>query len=174
MGERKRARSTRKEAIPIDILHLLDRLEDAIRSGWHMPGTSRCMVDENELQEIIDSVRDSIPTEVRQAQEITRTRDEILSDAKAEAERQIAQAQQQAHEMVQEQGLYKTAEKEARRIIEEANQQASETRARADEYALNSLLQLEVQLNNTLHTVRNGISSLRGELPPPPSERAPS
>jgi vacuolar-type H+-ATPase subunit H len=154
-------------------LHLLDRLEDAIRSGWHMPGTSRCMVDENELQEIIDSVRESIPTEVRQAQEITRTRDEILGDAKTEAERLIAQAQQQAYEMVQEQGLYKTAEKEARRIIEEANQQAGETRARADEYALNSLMQLETQLNNTLHTVRNGITSLRGELPPP-AERAPS
>lgn len=123
------------------------------------------MVDENELQEIIDSVRESIPAEVRQAQEVTRNRDEILSEAKAEAERQIAQAQQQAYEMVQEQGLYKTAEKEARRIIEEANQQANETRARADEYALHSLLQLETQLNNTLTTVRNGISSLRGDLP---------
>jgi vacuolar-type H+-ATPase subunit H len=155
-------------------LHLLDRLEDAIRSGWHMPGTSRCMVDENELQEIIDSVRESIPAEVRQAQEVTRNRDEILGDAKAEAERLIAQAQQQAYDMVQEQGLYKTAEKEARRIIEEANQQASETRARADEYALNSLLQLETQLNNTLTTVRNGITSLRGEIPSSPAEHAPS
>ncbi|HWE64034.1 MAG TPA: hypothetical protein VHB98_20150 [Chloroflexota bacterium] len=123
------------------------------------------MVDENEIQEIIESVRESIPAEVRQAQEVTRDRDEILSEAKADAERLIAQAQQQAYEMVHEQGLYKTAEKEARRIIEEANQQASETRARADEYALNSLLQLDTQLNTTLNTVRNGISSLRGELP---------
>jgi cell division septum initiation protein DivIVA len=151
-------------------LHLLDRLEDAIRSGWHMPGTSRCMVDENELQEIIESVRESIPGEMRQAQEVARDREEILSEAKADAERLIAQAQQQAHEMVQEQGLFKTAEKEARRIIEEANQQANETRARADEYALNSLMQLETQLNNTLNTVRNGIVSLRGESPP--SERS--
>jgi vacuolar-type H+-ATPase subunit H len=146
-------------------LHLLDRLEDAIRSGWHMPGTSRCMVDENELQEIIESVRESIPVEVRQAQEVTRNREEILGEARAEVERLIAQAQARAFEMMQEQALYKTAEKEARRIIEEANQQANEVRARADEYALNSLLQLETQLNMTLNTVRNGVSSLRGDLP---------
>lgn len=123
------------------------------------------MVDENELQEIIESVRDSIPAEVRQAQEVTRNREEILGEARAEVERLIAQAQARAFEMMQEQALYKTAEKEARRIIEEANQQANEVRARADEYALNSLLQLETQLNMTLNTVRNGVSSLRGDLP---------
>src|SRR5690348_15328911 len=101
-----------KEAGPIDILHLLDRLEDAIRSGWHMPGTSRCMVDETELQEIIESIRENIPVQMRQAQEVTRERDEILNSSKAEAERAIATAQAQALEMVQEQGLYKTAERE--------------------------------------------------------------
>lgn len=160
------ARTRRKEASPIDILHLLDRLEDAVRSGWHVPGTSRCWVDENELQEIIESIRESIPREVQQAQEVTRERDEILGEAKTEAERLIAQAQQQAYDMVQEQDLYKTAVKEARRILEEANQQAGETRARADEYALNSLRQLEAQLSLTLTTVRNGITSLHGELSP--------
>lgn len=131
-----------------------------------MPGTSRCMVDETELQEIIESVRENIPVQMRQAQEVTRERDEILSSAKAEAERAIASAQAQALELVQEQGLYKTAEREARRIIEEANQQAGEIRTRADEYALQSLMALETQLTNTLHTVRNGISALRPEAVP--------
>jgi vacuolar-type H+-ATPase subunit H len=135
-----------------------------------MPGTSRCMVDETELQEIIESVRESIPGEISQAREVLRDHEKILGESKAEAERLIAQAQQQAFEMVQEQGLYKTAEKEARRIIEEANLQANETRARADEYALNSLLALEVQLTTTLNTVRNGVRSLRGE--PPSVEQA--
>jgi len=119
------------------------------------------MVDENELQEIIDSIRENIPEEVRQAQGITRERDTILGEAKTESEKLIAQAQQQAHEMVQEQGLYKTAEREARRIIDEANQQANEIRVRADEYALNSLIKLESQLTSTLTTVRNGIDALR-------------
>ena len=131
-----------------------------------MPGTSRCMVDENELQEIIESVRENIPEQMREAQDVMRERDEILGEAKAEAERVIAQAQSQALELVQDQGLYKTAEREARRIIEEANEQAGETRARADEYALHSLMGLEAQLVNTISTVRNGISSLRSETVP--------
>jgi vacuolar-type H+-ATPase subunit H len=121
------------------------------------------MVDETEMQDIIESIRENIPEQMRQAEEVTRDRDEILNDSKAEAERLIATAQAQALEMVQEQGLYKTAEREARRIIEEANQQASETRARADEYAVNSLEQLERELVQTLATVRNGITSLRAD-----------
>ncbi|MDB5057827.1 MAG: hypothetical protein JWO59_1299 [Chloroflexi bacterium] len=128
-----------------------------------MPGTSRCMVDETEMQDIVESIRENIPGQMREAEEVTRDRDEILNESKAEAERLIAVAQAQALELVQEQGLYKTAEREARRIIEEANQQASETRARADEYAVASLESLERQLVNTLNTVRNGISSLRAD-----------
>jgi vacuolar-type H+-ATPase subunit H len=102
---------------------------------------------------------------MREAQAVLEERDAMLSDAKAEAERTIGLAQTHALEMVQEQGLYKTAEREARRIIEEANQQARETRARADEYAMHSLLALETQLANTLHTVQNGIAALRDTAP---------
>src|SRR5262245_18590775 len=96
----------RKEAGPIDVLQRLERVEDAIRSGWPMPGTSRGMVDEKVLQEIIESIRENIPEQMGQAQEVTREREEILSVAKVEAERTIASAQAQALEMVQEQGLY--------------------------------------------------------------------
>ena len=131
-----------------------------------MPGTSRCMVDENEIQEIVESIRENIPEQMREAQKVLRDRDDLLGDSKAESERLIAQAQAQALEMVQEQGLYRTAEREARRLLEDANQEALEIRARADEYALNSLVGLETQLTNTLHTVRNGISSLRAEAAP--------
>jgi cell division septum initiation protein DivIVA len=149
-------------------LHLLDRLEEAVRSGWRMPGTSRCMVDENEIHEIIDSIRDNVPAQLREAQAVLNERDSTLSEAKAEAERTIATAQAHALELAQEQGLYKTAEREARRIIEEANQQAIEVRARADEYAMHSLVSLETQLANTLHTVQNGIKALREAVPPAP------
>jgi vacuolar-type H+-ATPase subunit H len=147
-------------------LHLLDRLEDAVRSGWRMPGTARCMVDENEIQEIIESIRENVPTQMREATAVLEERDTMLSEAKAEAERTIAAAQAHAFELVQEQGLYKTAEREARRIIDEANRQAMETRARADEYALQSLVSLETQLANTLHTVQNGIAALRQTVTP--------
>jgi cell division septum initiation protein DivIVA len=138
-------------------------MEETIRSGWHMPGTSRCMVDEAELQDILESIRENIPEQIRQADKVMQEHDQLLSQAKAEAERAIAAAQSQALELVQEQALFKTAEREARRIIEEANQQAQEIRARADEYAVGSLEALERQMVNTLGTVRNGISSLRDQ-----------
>jgi len=131
-----------------------------------MPGTSRCMVDENEIQEIIESIRENIPEQMRESRKVLQDRDTMLSESKAESERLIAQAQAQALDMVQEQALYRTAEREARRLLDDANQEARDIRARADEYALNSLVGLETQLTNTLHTVRNGIDALRGEGAP--------
>ncbi len=125
---------------------------------------SRCAIDENEVQEIIESIRESIPEQVREADEVKRGREGIIAEGKAEAERIIADAQAQALELVHEQVLYKTAEREARRIIEEANQQAHDTRTRADEYVVGTLEALEQQLLTTLGTVRNGITALRAEV----------
>lgn len=124
------------------------------------------MVDENEIQEIIESIRENIPEQIREAQSVLQDRDTMLGESKAESERLIAQAQAQALELVQEQGLYRTAEREARRLLEDAQREAGDIRARADEYALNSLVGLETQLSHTLHTVRNGIDALRAEAAP--------
>jgi vacuolar-type H+-ATPase subunit H len=87
-------------------------------------------------------------------------RESLLDQAHAEAERLVDDAQREATELVRQEGVYKTAERQARAMLDQANARAEEIYARADEYAVESLRSLEARLTQTLATVQNGIAAL--------------
>lgn len=150
----------------IDVLHLLDRLEEAISTGWKIPFTSRVAVNEQDLVELSDSIRSSVPEELRRAQQVLHERDALLAEAEAAAQRLIETAQHQADQLLSEQGLRQYAERQADLIIDQATKRAQAVQSEADAYALGSLHELEKQLAHTLATVRNGIEALRASSPP--------
>ena len=51
----------------MDILHLVDRLETLVTEGFHIPFTSNVIVHEDEILDIIDQMRVSVPEEVKLA-----------------------------------------------------------------------------------------------------------
>ncbi len=155
----------RKEATAIDILQLLDDLEEVIGAGWPVPGVGRAMVDVDRASELVESIREHLPQEMESARALMAERDSVLDQAHAEGQRIVDDAQRDAAELVNQEGIYKTAERHARSMIEQANARADEIRARADEYAVESLRALEARLTQTLSTVQNGIASLQSRAP---------
>ena len=158
----------RKEVVPIDTLQLLDELEEVIGAGWPVPGVGRAMVDVDRAMEMIESIRASLPQEIQEARQIVAERESLLDQAHAEAERLVDEAQREAAELVRQEGVYKTAERQARAMLDQASARAAEERARADEYAIESLRSLEAHLRSleerltqTLDTVHNGIATLQ-------------
>ena len=145
----------------IDILQLLDILEDTITGGWPVPGMKRAMVDVDKATELIESIRAHLPAEIESAREIAAERERLIEEANAEAEHTLENGRRQAAEMVQQEGLYKTAERQARALLEQSTAQANRVRAEADEYAVESLRSLEIRLEQTLSTVQNGIATLQ-------------
>ena len=57
----------------MDIQHLVDRLEDLIDEGRHMPFSKFTMIDEERALELIDQMRISIPEEIEKAHHFFRT-----------------------------------------------------------------------------------------------------
>jgi F0F1-type ATP synthase membrane subunit b/b' len=144
---------------------LLDDLEEVIGAGWPVPGVGRAMVDVDRATELIESIREHLPQEMDSARSVMAERDSVLEQAHGEAQRIVDEAQREAAELVNQEGIYKTAERHARSMIEQANARADEIRARADEYAVESLRALEARLTQTLSTVQNGIASLQARAP---------
>ncbi len=151
----------------IDILQLLETLEDTLNSGWPVPGVGRAMVDIDKATELLDQIRERLPEDLTTARQIAGQRDELLEQALAEAQRIREEAEADAAELVRQEGIYKTAERQAQAIIDQARARAEEIRARADEYAIDSLRALESRLSQTLATVQNGIASLQSRAPDP-------
>jgi len=156
----------------MDILHLVDRLEEVFNAGGHIPLTRNLIVDEDRVLDLIDQMRVSIPEEVKKAQQVLAQRDRILAQAHEEAERTIQLAKEKSNQLVERDAMVESAKTRATQIAEEARQKAEEIRSGADEYVLEVLTNLELEMIKSLGQVQNGISKLKGTpaaQPPAPT-----
>lgn len=145
----------------MDIQHLVDRLEDLIDEGKHIPFSKFTMIDEERALELIDQMRISIPEEIEKATRILAQRDRVLAQANEEAARLLQQARAKGEELLLEDVNVQAAQNAAANIIEQAHQEVARIKAEADQYVLAVLSKLEQSLQGNLNTVRNGINAVR-------------
>jgi hypothetical protein len=145
----------------MDIQHLVDRLEDLIDEGRHLPMTKMTMIDEERALEIIDQMRISVPEEVDKANRVINQRDRLLAQANEEAARVVDLAREKSEALIQRDAVAQAAQNRAANIIEQARQDAEAIRTEADNYVLEVLTELEGHLIKTLTVVRNGINKIQ-------------
>src|SRR5919205_804185 len=71
----------------MDVLVLIDKLDDTVHNAKPVPLTDQVRVDKEEIYDILDQMRATIPEEIKQARWIVKERQEMLAEAKREAER---------------------------------------------------------------------------------------
>ena len=125
----------------MDVLVLIDKLDDLIHNAKRvmMPGTDQVRVDKEEIYDILDQMRATIPEEIKQARWIVKERQEMLAEAKREAERA------------------------ADEIVEDARTREREIRLGAEDYADEILNTLEVNLSKFIAAVQRGRERLQGK-----------
>ncbi|MCA9909466.1 MAG: hypothetical protein KC519_12505, partial [Anaerolineae bacterium] len=141
----------------MDIQHLIDRLEDLIDEGRHMPFSKFTMIDEERALEIIDQMRISIPEEIEKATRVLAQRDRILAQANEEAARVVQQARDRGEQLIDREAMVQAAQSRAANIVEQARQEAEGITTDADQYVLDNLGTLEQRLAKLLSEVRAGI-----------------
>lgn len=147
----------------MDILHLVDRLEELFNEGRPIWFTHHVAVDEDRMLDLIDQMRVSIPEEIKKAQQIITQRERDLAQAREEANRIKELAREEAGHLVLSDSVTLNAQAEAKRIIAQAHMDAAAARQEADEYILQSLTNLEMELDRILNQVRNGIHTVQEE-----------
>ena len=148
----------------MDILQLIDRLEELFNESKTVPLTRNVMVDEDRMLDIIDQMRIAIPEEVKKAQQLLGQRDRLLAQAQEEANRTLELSRQKADQMVTKDMVTQEASRRADQILAQARNEAEDIRADADDYAMNSLTQLQDELERISNQVSNGIRMLKDEL----------
>jgi cell division septum initiation protein DivIVA len=148
----------------MDILHLVDRLEEVLNQSRSFWFTSQVVVDEDRVLDLIDQMRVAIPDEVKKAQQLLAQRDRILAQAQEEANRTLAIAREKSEQLVERDAIVQAAQARSEQILVQARAQAETTRRDADEYVLDTLMRLEMELDRSLTQARNGIRTLQAEL----------
>jgi cell division septum initiation protein DivIVA len=144
----------------VDILYLLDQLEEVLGAGSHLPLTSRTLVDEQEILDILDQIRVSIPDEIKAARRVTQERDQLLADAQAEADRLVREGDQRVAARLSEHHLVRDAEARAAEIEDRALEEAERMRRETDAYAHRVLEKLREQVASVSQTVERGLQEL--------------
>lgn len=139
---------------------LLEQLEELVEKAPELPLTGRVLIDADQLLDLIDQIRTSVPEEVRRAEAVSVEKDRVIAEGQQKAERIVAQAEEYAAKLIRESEIHRQAEQEARRIVEEASQRAKEITRGADEYADQVLRNLQEALEKTLSVVTKGREQL--------------
>ncbi len=143
----------------IDILYLVGRLENLISTSRRVPLTNQILIKEADILTIIDQMQVSIPNEIKQARAIIHDKERILTQAQAEANKLLAQAQEKAEVAVHREGLLRLADEKAEQIKAEADAYVAETlRALRDH-----LTSIEMDIDRSILSIEKGLASL--ELP---------
>jgi F0F1-type ATP synthase membrane subunit b/b' len=140
----------------MDVLVLIDKLDDLVHNARTVPLTDQVRIDREEIYDILDQMRATIPEEIKQARWIVKERQEMLAEAKRECDRMLGEAREQAVREASQTEIVKLAERQAQEIIEDARREAREVRLETEDWADNMLSTLEVNFEKFLTAVRRG------------------
>ena len=132
----------------MDVLVLIDKLDDLVHNAKQVPLTDQVRVDKEEIYDILDQMRATIPEEIKQARWI------------------VKEARERQERLVSEEEVTKQAERAAEDIIEDARGREREIRLGAEDYADEILNTLEVNLSKFIAAVQRGRDRLAGKDEP--------
>jgi len=154
----------------MDVLVLIDKLDDLVHNARPVPLTDQVRVDREEIYDLLDQMRATIPEEIKQARWIVKERQEMLAEAKRESERIVREAREQQARLVSDEEVTKQAERAADEIVEDARSREREIRLGAEDYADEILNTLEINLQKFLSAVQRGRDRLAGREEDLPEE----
>jgi len=147
----------------MDILQLIDRLEELFNEAKAVPFTHNVIVDEDRMLELIDQMRIAIPEEVKKAQQVVAQRDRVMAQAQEEANRTLNLAREKADQLAQKDVIVQEAQRRAEQIINQARAEADASRGDADNYVIETLMQLQDQIAKLSNQVSNGVRVVQEE-----------
>ena len=152
----------------MEITNLIDQLENLISSGTGVPATGRIFLEKERLANLIQALKDAVPVDIQEAQDLLKMRENLINQALQEGRRIKSVAEEEAKTRLAENTILKEAEAMSQEILEKTKGQAqdiladTETQAinqreEADLYSKGTLEKLEEELYTMINTVRHGI-----------------
>lgn len=140
----------------------VDDIIAVVESARAMPMSASCVVNRAELVALLQGLREELPAELAQAQSVMADHEQVVADARGEADRIIQGAHAERGSLISDTEVVRRAQAEADRILAEAREEVGLKRQEADDYVDSKLANFEVVLTKTLGAVGRGRDKLRG------------
>jgi cell division septum initiation protein DivIVA len=140
----------------VDVLALLDELEDVFSSAKGVPLSDQLRVAPDEVNALLDGIRASLPGAVKEARQVVKQRETIISETNRDCQRLLDAAREDAVQEASPGALVRIAERHADKIVASARRSAHEQQLEFDEWAEAILVSLDRNFERLLVAARRG------------------
>ena len=146
----------------MNVNELLDTIEDMLEESASVPlSGGKRLVDVDKIRDYLDEVRENLPGELRQSQQIVNDRAQIVDTANAQAQAIVKKAEERARILVSDAEIVKAAQQRASEITSAAQTEARTLRQTVTDYCENMLKTTEDTMLENAAQVKNIRTSLR-------------
>ena len=135
---------------------IIGALYDMVQDARSMPlSADKCILERDKVLDMLDEIIALLPGELKQARTIVESRNELVSQARREADGVIREAQEKASQLVTKEAIYVEAKKRSEELVSQTQNRINQLRKAANEYMDESLRQTEEVISNALNEVRD-------------------
>ncbi len=135
---------------------IITTLYDMIQDAKSLPlGADKCILERDRALDLLDEIIAQLPAELKQSRTIVESRNELIGQARREAEVIIRQAQEKASRMVQEESIYQEAKRQCQEMVLQTQARLAELRQASNVYMDDALQRTEEAMAQALAEVRD-------------------
>ena len=139
-----------------NIEQIISALYDMVQDARGLPlGADKCIVERDKVLDMLDEIIAQMPAELKQARTIVESRNELIGQARREAETVIRQAQEKAAELVAEEAIYKEAKRQCQEMVVQTQSRMADLRKASNDYMDDALRRTEEAIAMSLEDVKN-------------------
>ena len=135
---------------------IISALYDMIQDARALPlGADKCILERDKVLDMLDEIIAQLPSELKQSRTIVDSRNELIGQARREAELIVRQAQQKANELVAQEAIYQEAKRQCQEMVAKTQAKIADLRKLSNEYMDDALRRTEEAISQSLSEVRD-------------------
>ncbi len=134
---------------------IITALYDMVQDARSVPLSSdKCMLERDKVLDMLDEVIAQLPAELKQSRTIVESRNELVAQARREAEIIIKKAQEDAEKLVAQEAIYEEAKRRSAEHVAATQTQIAGLRKVSNEYMDDALRRTEEAIAQSLNDVK--------------------
>ena len=134
---------------------LITSLYDMIQDARALPlAADKCILERDKTLDLLDEIIAQLPSELKQSRTIVDSRNELIGQARREAENIIHRAREEAEMLVSQQAIYQEAKRQCAELVEQTMAQINQLQKASNEYMEDALRRTEETLSVSLAEVQ--------------------
>ena len=135
---------------------IITTLYDTIQDAKSLPlASDKCIMERDKLLDMLDEIIAQLPAELKQSRTIVESRNELIGQARREAESIIRQAQEKANQLVAQESVYQEAKRQCQEMVQQTKNRMAELRRASNDYMDDALRRTEEAVAMSLEDVRD-------------------